>query len=388
MPASSPAHKRPPQAVATGVLESEAAKLLSQCRTLSDRTAHHLKRSAAEMDDIGKEVKWVSKSITDLLQHSKPTPGDTSAAEALEMLKKAERVIRGEGSGGDLRKFIPGKTVPTLMRMMLGEHTQPIAMHRETSLKMKDEYFQFRNHVATVLTIVPAALLFFVLRASIVKENAPSQYTLTPAIMCAVHALLVWMVYAYTALALRENVLKLNGSDIRPWWIHHHYWSIISTILLLSLPVDSQAVNAFLGRFLFWLCCQGLVFLLQNHYQRRRLYTRIALGKSNVMDVVGGESAGGSGQLYLLYPFLFGLQFLQMSLGMEILCANYQSVLDFSGYLEMEPHDADLRGSRGVFYCGGMFLVMGLCNFKHTVLTIIAKRRVARQRKSEQRKEA
>lgn len=26
---------------------------------------------------------------------------------------------------------------------------------------------------------------------------------------------LVWMLYAYTALALRENVLKLNGSDIR-----------------------------------------------------------------------------------------------------------------------------------------------------------------------------
>lgn len=46
--------------------------------------------------------------------------------------------------------------------------------------------------------------------------------------------------------------------------------------------------------------------LLQNRYQRRRLYTRIALGKSNAMDVVGGESAGGQGQLYILYPFLFG----------------------------------------------------------------------------------
>jgi hypothetical protein len=46
--------------------------------------------------------------------------------------------------------------------------------------------------------------------------------------------------------------------------------------------------------------------LVQNHYQRRRLYTRIALGKNSAMDVVGGESAGGQGQLYILYPFLFG----------------------------------------------------------------------------------
>lgn len=66
------------------------------------------------------------------------------------------------------------------------------------------------------------------------------------------------------------------------------------------------AVNAFLGKLLFWLSCQGGVMLLQNRYQRRRLYTRIALGKSNAMDVVGGESAGGQGQLYILYPFLFG----------------------------------------------------------------------------------
>lgn len=49
---------------------------------------------------------------------------------------------------------------------------------------------------------------------------------------------------------------------------------------------------------------------------------------------------------------------------------------------EMEPHEADLRGSRGVFYCGAAFFMMGCCNFYHTVLTIIRKRKVARQRKN------
>ena len=46
--------------------------------------------------------------------------------------------------------------------------------------------------------------------------------------------------------------------------------------------------------------------VLQNRYQRRRMYTRIALGKNSKMDVVAGESSGTSGQLLMLLPLFFG----------------------------------------------------------------------------------
>ena len=55
--------------------------------------------------------------------------------------------------------------------------------------------------------------------------------------------------------------------------------------------------------------------MVQNRYQRRRMYTRIALGKNRAMDVVSGESSGGSGQLLILYPMLFALQLLQCWIG-------------------------------------------------------------------------
>ena len=45
------------------------------------------------------------------------------------------------------------------------------------------------------------------------------------------------------------------------------------------------------------------------------MYTRIALGKNRAMDVVSGESSGGSGQLLFLYPLLFALQILQCWIG-------------------------------------------------------------------------
>jgi len=27
-----------------------------------------------------------------------------------------------------------------------------------------------------------------------------------------------WLLFLYTGLALRENILRVNGSDIRPWY--------------------------------------------------------------------------------------------------------------------------------------------------------------------------
>jgi hypothetical protein len=60
--------------------------------------------------------------------------------------------------------------------------------------------------------------------------------------------------------------------------------------------------------FLQWAMMQGVAMLLQNRYQRQRLYTRIALGKAKRMDVVWGETAGVDGQLLLLFPILFTLQ--------------------------------------------------------------------------------
>lgn len=45
-----------------------------------------------------------------------------------------------------------------------------------------------------------------------------------------------------------------------------------------------------------------------HRYQRRRMYTRIALGKNSTMDVVAGDGVGAHGQLVFLYPLLFLLQ--------------------------------------------------------------------------------
>jgi hypothetical protein len=54
--------------------------------------------------------------------------------------------------------------------------------------------------------------------------------------------------------------VQVNGSSIRPWWIHHHYWAAITMALLLTLPVDSSAVQAFVRKFLWWSTFQVRIF--------------------------------------------------------------------------------------------------------------------------------
>ena len=75
---------------------------------------------------------------------------------------------------------------------------------------------------------------------------------------------------------------------------------------------------------------------IQNRYQRRRMYTRIALGRNTAMDVVAGESSGSSGQLVLLYPMLFALQLSQFAIGAGVALKTYPAWLNKEGWLEVE----------------------------------------------------
>ena len=61
--------------------------------------------------------------------------------------------------------------------------------------------------------------------------------------------------------------------------------------------------------------------------------------------------------------------------GAEMMWITYRSLLSTEGFLDMEAHESDLRGSRGVFMAGSLTLFMGVCNMKNTFATLLVKRR-------------
>jgi hypothetical protein len=105
--------------------------------------------------------------------------------------------------------------------------------------------------------------------------------------------------------------------------------------------------------------------LLQNRYQRQRLYTRIALGKAKRMDVVWGETAGVEGQLLLLCPILFLLQGFEAYVGLLLLKTALAS-----GIPEWQP-----------IVCGMLLVVMAVGNFINTVQTLMTKSRFKKKMK-------
>lgn len=75
--------------------------------------------------------------------------------------------------------------------------------------------------------------------------------------------------------------LKDNQTVLRSRFLFFFFFPLILTTTCFFLSVNNQFDNLQRGvqLFLQWAMMQGVAMLLQNRYQRQRLYTRIALGK-------------------------------------------------------------------------------------------------------------
>jgi len=103
---------------------------------------------------------------------------------------------------------------------------------------------------------------------------------------------------------------------------------------------------------------QGIVQLLQDWYQRGRLYSLVALGKANLLDVEGGEHAGGwvehwSPTLMFLLPFLIFLQVSQL----------------YTGYCLLENFWSGQTNEWQIPILGIIVLLLGTCNLVVTLYT-------------------
>ena len=54
--------------------------------------------------------------------------------------------------------------------------------------------------------------------------------------------------------------------------------------------------------------------------------------------------------------------------GVQMMKVTIGSLFSAEGWLELEAHESDLRGSRGIAIAGALMLFMGVLNFKNTVI--------------------
>ncbi|KAM7463588.1 hypothetical protein LguiA_031709 [Lonicera macranthoides] len=330
----------------------EVSRVVELAKELQDSSAALISRNSNEESSLRQRALSLNSNIQLLLSSiaSSVKKGnlDPKEAEKLEEELYRARYLLNEG---DAAAFLPSKSHGRFLRMFLG----PInvrATRKDVQLKVKQEYNSFRDRTAFLFLFFPSLLLL--LRSYIWDGCFPA---------LPVQLYQAWLLFLYTGLALRENILRVNGSDIRPWWIYHHYCAMAMALISLTWEIERQPdcskKQKGVQLFLHWAIMQGVAMLLQNRYQRQRLYTRIALGKARRMDVVWGETAGVEGQLWLLCPILFILQ------GFEA----------YVGVLLLNTALAGVVSEWQVVTCGILLIIMAVGNFANTVQTLLSKSR-------------
>lgn len=372
--------------LAAGYVE-DVRRLREQSAELRLRVAEFTRRLAEELDvfehDTGEhaaEVRKLRKEVAGERDAAVKAKDEALAAVLVKLEGRLEALHRVTQSA-ELRCLMPPQR-DRMLSLYLGNMT-PREVLPERRYEMKASYQAFFDHAAAVFIAWPVLLL--AARRFVAKYRSGWGAEVVNAASAGYSCVAIlyggWLLYFYTALAIRESMLRANGSNIRGWWIAHHYISIAMTLVSLMWPEghmlrrDGDAnspdvvADVVVTQIMHFVVAQGIVMMLQNRYQRSRLYTRIALGKAGSMDVVG-EGANFSGQLKLLIPLLFALQAWQFWLSYVQLDAARRALVD--GHREWQ------------LVAGGfLFFVLALGNFRATLLTVLIKAKFVRRKRAE-----
>nr|CAB3482160.1 unnamed protein product [Digitaria exilis] len=301
-----------------------AARAAEQARELQDEAAALLTRTRAEEEALRRRAAALQGELRRLRKAAAAVAANAPDSDKVEEdLDRATCLI----TDGDVASLLPSKTHGAFLKMFLG----PVnlrATRKEVQLKVKEEYNSYRDRTALLFLGFPVILLF--LRQWLWNGCFPA---------LPVQLYQSWLLFLYTTLALRENILRVNGSDIRPWWILHHYCAMLMALISLTWEIKGQS---------------------QPDCARKQ---------AKRMDVVWGETAGVEGQLLLLCPLLFLLQVW----GFE----------GYVGFLLLRTAHTGVIPEWQVVVCGILLIAMAIGNFANTVDTLMVKSRFkAKMKKS------
>ena len=256
----------------------------------------------------------------------------------------------------------------------MGNAVDVSSQRQENRLRIKEEYYSFRDRSTFTYVAWPTALLYLnrERQKGLEAGAANTWFSLVTVFPVLVQFYWCWMLHL-AALALRERAAVQREQDPPvvdqpPLLQHGHVPRGLDDGRAVQRVPQLHVAVPRVHR------AQGVVMLTQNRYQRFRMYTRVAMGKASPMDVAGGEMGGNAGQLKLLYPLLFGLQIMQVYFGASVLVsvAREHDLLDglgevyFGEWLVRLGHTAEAGVVGGQFFrewqapaAGALFVVMG-----------------------------
>ncbi|XP_062576026.1 ion channel TACAN-like [Saccostrea cucullata] len=288
---------------------SELNKEFTQLEASHDR----YKKVLEELWDAQKKClsgiahhRYRMKQITEKMNRINEKP---ETEEALKQLRSEMQARKSQFR--EMEEFLPHKN-GIYLSIILGSVSVSL-LNKEDKYAYKHNYETFKATVSYISLALSLVLMFV------------TEYRWFDAVL---HFLLVWY---YCTLTIRENILIVNGSRIKGWWVTHHFISTVCAGLTLIWP-DSYTYKYFRGQYLMFSSYLSFLYIVQFFYQKGALYRLRALGQRHDMDITveGFMSWMWKGISFLL-PFLFAGYFFQLynayvlyRLSQDPLCKEWQ----------------------------------------------------------------
>ncbi|XP_062512299.1 transmembrane protein 120B-like [Corticium candelabrum] len=236
-----------------------------------------LQRNLAEV----RKLQVVCKKKVDIVKKARTADRDSKSNETLKhQTTDRQRELR------DIEATLPRKN-HWFLQLTLGGLDVTLLTKTDRHL-YKQQYEDFKMWV----TIVIGLFSFFNLIVYQRLMDASFQF------------LLVWY---YCTLTIREHILRQNGSEIRGWWVLHHYLSIVVSACILIWPVD-DTYQMFRMNFMMFSLYISFVQFLQYYYQVGTLYRLLTLGRVHELDITrdGLRIKTWSDMKYLIPALIIG----------------------------------------------------------------------------------
>mmetsp|Transcript_55572 Transcript_55572/g.92399 ORF Transcript_55572/g.92399 Transcript_55572/m.92399 type:complete len:353 (-) Transcript_55572:93-1151(-) len=268
---------------------STVSKINTEFRSVDSIFSKH-RRCARTLKDLQSSLTELEK------EHGLSNANDDALQQVLALrdtLATTKQVVDNLGKS-------KRKTGSLFVSLIMGKVSVRI-WNEGDRFKFKSEYNRFKERWLVMFFVFPALQILY--GYSVLVNQLQSTCFL----------------YYYASLAIRENILSLNGSSIESWWIYHHYWSMVVSLLTLLLYTgDGMSDGNYLNYFSLY---QGAVMTLQNNYQRKRHYARKAMAKKGALDIRTSEVIDETphAQYKVLIPALYLTYFMQLLIGIYFL---------------------------------------------------------------------
>ncbi|KAL4224085.1 hypothetical protein ACF0H5_017540 [Mactra antiquata] len=234
------------------------------------------------------------KKITESLNAvSNPSTADKACVNELE-----KKMLKRKSMFRDFEDHLPHKN-GLYLNVILGQVNISL-LNKEDKYLYKQDYERFKLTLSYIVLGLSFVLVFM---------HYIVEFTTIRWADSVLHFLLVWY---YCTLTIREQILIVNGSRIKGWWLLHHFVSTACSAITLIWP-DGYSYRAFRTQYGWFILYVAFVQVLQYYYQKGCLYRLKALGQRHDMDItVEGFMSWMFKGLAFLLPFLFAAYFFQL----------------------------------------------------------------------------